>query len=123
VDLLGEQTEVREAVRRTTYTGKTYNSLDHIAQFFAERGKSVPVSAPAAAGAAEKHAQPAPASRPANKPKSHLRAGAVIEHPKYGRGTVLRVEGDGEEAKLTVHFQGHGMKKVIAKYARIRVEG
>ena len=35
----------------------------------------------------------------------------MIRHPKYGRGTVLRREGDGEDAKLTVSFPGYGLKK------------
>lgn len=122
VDLFGEQAEVRESARKTTYTGKTYNSLDHIAQFFAERGKSVPVSVPAAAAPAAPPPPPA-AKPPSTKRKAAVRPGAVIEHAKYGRGSVLRVEGEGEEAKLTVHFQGHGLKKVIAKYAGLKVEG
>jgi DNA helicase-2/ATP-dependent DNA helicase PcrA len=51
-----------------------------------------------------------------------LRNGSVIEHPKYGRGTVLRREGDGEDAKLTVQFAGHGLKKLVQKYAGIIVK-
>ncbi len=34
---------------------------------------------------------------------------------KYGRGTVLRREGDGEDTKVTVSFPGYGLKKLIAK--------
>ena len=33
-----ERYEVRQSVRRNTYTGKTYNSLENISQFFGERG-------------------------------------------------------------------------------------
>jgi DNA helicase-2/ATP-dependent DNA helicase PcrA len=50
-----------------------------------------------------------------------IRSGTVIEHPKYGRGTVVRKEGDGEDAKLTVSFPGHGLKKLIQKFAGITV--
>src|ERR1700737_3601990 len=39
VDLYGERQEVREAARRNLYTGKTFNSVENIQQFFAERGK------------------------------------------------------------------------------------
>jgi DNA helicase-2/ATP-dependent DNA helicase PcrA len=49
-----------------------------------------------------------------------FRAGATIRHPKYGRGTVLRREGDGEDAKLTVSFPGYGLKKLVEKYAGIQ---
>ena len=38
VDLSAEQHQVRETVKKTAYTGKTYNSLENISQFFAERG-------------------------------------------------------------------------------------
>ena len=38
VDLFLESHQVRETARRTTYTGKTYNSLENIAEFFRERG-------------------------------------------------------------------------------------
>ncbi len=37
-----------------------------------------------------------------------IRAGTVITHPKYGRGTVLRREGDGDDAKLTISFLDTG---------------
>ena len=43
---------------------------------------------------------------------------AMIRHPKYGRGTVLRREGDGEDAKLTVSFPGYGLKKLVRKVRR-----
>ena len=43
--------------------------------------------------------------------------GSSVNHPKYGRGTIVRKEGDGEDAKLTVMFPGHGLKKIIAKFA------
>jgi DNA helicase-2/ATP-dependent DNA helicase PcrA len=38
VDLTAERHEVREVVKKTIYTGKTYNSLENISQFFAEKG-------------------------------------------------------------------------------------
>jgi DNA helicase-2/ATP-dependent DNA helicase PcrA len=51
-----------------------------------------------------------------------IAAGAVIKHPVYGRGTVLRREGDGEDAKLTISFPGHGLKKIVEKYAGIKID-
>jgi DNA helicase II / ATP-dependent DNA helicase PcrA len=120
VDLFGEQESVREAARKNTYTGKTYNSLDHIAQFFTERGKSYPVAAPRRAEAAPPASSPPKPQAP--KAKRGMTAGAVVQHPKYGRGTILRKEGDGEDAKLTVSFPGHGLKKLIAKYAGLKTD-
>lgn len=241
VNLYAEQHEVRETVKKNLYTGKTYNSIDNIAQFFGERGMPVP------RGIAEKQQLEAPASVPSQgrpaasavpwtapgippappspkptaapvKPPAHLGAktppappvppapagngkskgrgeqqtlfsgfepetaekqpaelppwettpatpvvrrpavapsqvpapvqqrpvtppqtrpsvapapakrkrpfgaGSTVEHPKYGRGTVLRREGEGEDAKLTVSFSHYGIKKLVEKYAGIRVE-
>jgi DNA helicase-2/ATP-dependent DNA helicase PcrA len=48
--------------------------------------------------------------------------GSTVSHVKYGRGTVMRLEGTGDDAKVTVSFPGHGLKKLIAKYAGIKVE-
>jgi DNA helicase-2/ATP-dependent DNA helicase PcrA len=48
--------------------------------------------------------------------------GAVIEHPRFGRGTVVRREGEGEEAKLTVNFPGYGLKKLVQKYAGLKTD-
>jgi DNA helicase-2/ATP-dependent DNA helicase PcrA len=116
VDLIAERYEVRETVRRNLYTGKTYNSVENIRQFFAEKGMPAPrgLEAPPAA---PKPATPAP-SRTAKK----VRPGSTIEHAKYGRGTVLRLEGSGADAKVTVSFPGYGLKKLVAKYAGIEIE-
>ena len=51
-----------------------------------------------------------------------IRAGSRVRHPKYGSGTVLRREGDGEDAKITVSFPQHGLKKLIQKYATLTLE-
>lgn len=158
VDLTVERHTVRETVKRNTYTGKTYNSLENVQQFFAERGHAVDLPKlpkPAAAGV------PAPASAPVGPPgaamppvaprpavpsparppmaggmvsaaprppaagprtKRGLRSGSTVHHAKYGRGTVIRVEGEGDDAKLTVSFPGYGLKKLIAKFAGIKVD-
>jgi DNA helicase-2/ATP-dependent DNA helicase PcrA len=46
-----------------------------------------------------------------------LRVGARVRHAKYGNGVVLRSEGAGDDAKLTVSFPGYGQKKFVAKFA------
>lgn len=136
LDLHGERAQVRQAARRNTYTGKTYNSLDHISQFFAERGIVAPSLAPKPAQAAQPvsapvppvmraAAPPAPAARPHAGPKTGKRgisAGATVYHAKYGRGTVIRKEGDGDDAKITVSFPNIGIKKLIAKFAQLKAE-
>jgi DNA helicase-2/ATP-dependent DNA helicase PcrA len=121
VDLFAERYEVRDAARRNLYTGKTYNSVENIKQFFAERGM------PAPSGIAQQPVAPKTglSSKELPKPpqqKKKVGPGSTIEHAKYGRGTVLRLEGSGEDAKVTVSFPGYGLKKLVAKYAGIKIE-
>ena len=122
VDLYGERQYVRESARRNLFTGKTYNSVENIAQFFSERGVQVPsrVGTPAVQRQEAAPALRAPA--PTVKKPGGIRSGSQIEHPKYGRGTVVRKEGEGDDAKLTVSFPGHGLKKLVQKFAGITVK-
>jgi DNA helicase-2/ATP-dependent DNA helicase PcrA len=65
---------------------------------------------------------PAPKPAAPRKPATGvIRAGVTVAHAKYGKGLVLRKEGDGDEAKITVSFPGHGLKKLVAKFASLRV--
>ncbi len=117
VDLLVEQHEVRETVRRTAYTGKTYNSLENIAEFFAARKAAgqAPASPPPQPPPAPKTPAALPRRPPAPREKSII--GSTIRHPRYGKGTVVRREGEGEYAKITVSFPGYGLKKLVERYA------
>jgi DNA helicase-2/ATP-dependent DNA helicase PcrA len=121
VDLYAERHEVRETAKRNLYTGKTFNSVENIHQFFAERGQSAQAGAAAPAASAAAKAPVARAPQPPPRKKG-IRAGSSVRHPKYGLGTVLRREGEGDDAKLTVSFPGYGLKKLIEKYAGIQEE-
>ncbi|MBI4877657.1 MAG: UvrD-helicase domain-containing protein [Acidobacteria bacterium] len=123
VDLAAERWEVREAAKRNTFTGKTYNSLENIAQFFAERGVAAPRPPAPAPIEPPAPAAPKPVAAPAAAKKTRgCAAGAAVRHPRYGRGTVLRREGEGDDLKLTISFPGYGLKKLIAKFAGIQAE-
>ena len=52
--------------------------------------------------------------------KSPVQTGTVVEHPKYGTGTIVRREGEGDDAKLVVSFSRHGLKKLVEKYAGLK---
>ncbi len=120
VDLTAERWQVRQDSRKNLYTGKTYNSVENVAQFFKERGVNVPLRQPAQSGLFGNvpPAQPrAPLPKAPPPPKQPARTGTVVKHPKYGTGTIVRREGEGDDAKVTVIFQGHGMKKLVEKYA------
>ena len=47
--------------------------------------------------------------------------GTRVRHSKYGVGTIIDVEGEGEERKLTVSFQDYGPKKLIERYANLQI--
>ena len=82
--------------------------MENIQQFF-ERG-----DAGAAGGsvarlpkpAAQSVAHSAAGARRQAKQAKKFGPGSTIEHAKYGRGTVLRLEGSGDDTKVTVNFPG-----------------
>lgn len=50
-----------------------------------------------------------------------LQEGMMIEHQRFGRGTVLKIEGTGENTKATVEFVHSGTKQLLLKYAKFTV--
>ena len=98
-----QKTGLPGAQKAGSSPAKSPDSIDNIAQFFGGRGTygrpklEVPVAA-------------APAG---------LKKGSRVRHGKYGEGTVILREGDGEDAKLTVHFAKFGVKKLIEKFAQL----
>ena len=85
--------------------GQGTGSIDNIARFFG--GKPGTVARPAM-----EMQEPTGAVG--------LKKGARVRHAKYGDGTVLMREGDGEDAKLTILFERHGMKKLMEKFANLK---
>jgi DNA helicase-2/ATP-dependent DNA helicase PcrA len=129
VDLQTERYDVRQSAKKNTFTGKTYNSMENISQFFGDRG--MPFNGPKATAAQKSPPQPlprpgqtgAPLTKPlptVMPPRKGARPGMTVEHPKYGTGTIVRREGDGDDAKITVNFPRYGLKKLIEKYAGLK---
>jgi DNA helicase-2/ATP-dependent DNA helicase PcrA len=86
------------------------DNIANIARFFGSKSGS---------------ARPGTFARPAmDIPPAHgasgLKKGQHVMHAKYGEGTVLVREGDGEDAKLTVLFARHGVKKLMEKFANLK---
>ena len=50
-----------------------------------------------------------------------LQEGMKIEHQRFGRGTVLKIEGTGENTKATVEFVHSGIKQLLLKFAKFTV--
>ena len=87
----------------------TEASIDNIARFFGGKPGAGKLS-----GAVRPSIQvPEPRGAVGFKKGEHVR------HSKYGEGTVLMREGDGDDAKLTVMFNRHGLKKLIEKFANL----
>ena len=78
--------------------------------------------------------EPARPSRPASKSRTHVgrseaaRAirsngnpliGIRVRHKTYGVGTIIEVEEDGDDRKLTISFVNHGAKKLIERFAQL----
>jgi DNA helicase II / ATP-dependent DNA helicase PcrA len=89
---------------------KKPDSLDNIAQFFGGRG----AGGRGGAGFARPKMEV-----PLSPVAPGLTKGSRVRHGKYGEGTVILREGDGEDAKLTVHFARFGVKKLIEKFAQL----
>lgn len=49
-----------------------------------------------------------------------IEVGSWVEHEKFGRGTVINIEGSGTDAKLTINFHNEGEKKILLKFARLK---
>ena len=84
---------------------KSPDSIDNIASFFG-------------AGGGAKFSRPK-LDVPAQTGETSLKRGTRVRHPKYGEGVIAMREGDGPDAKLTVQFQRHGVKKLVEKFAQL----
>ncbi len=87
-----------------TYSGAAYNSVEDIGRFLADRGIGV---------------RPNAQGPPVQLPRGGLdvRLGQRVRHSKFGVGTVVHREGEGEGTKLTVSFPDYGLRKLMEKYA------
>ncbi len=54
---------------------------------------------------------------------SDLREGVTIEHQRFGIGTVVKIEGTGENTKATVEFRNTGTKQLLLKFAKFKIIG
>ena len=52
-----------------------------------------------------------------------LKVGSIIEHQRFGRGTVMKIEGTGENCKASICFDESGTKQLLLKFARFTIVG
>ena len=137
VKALKGETQIEKETPKATYTGKTYNSSDAIAEFFKMKKEGVQDSGfkvqdsgfreqeekPKAMSGFEKLKAAGSDQSKIQNPKAKIEngfvAGSHVRHAKYGKGLVLRREGTGDNVKLTVSFPGFGQKKLIEKFANL----
>jgi DNA helicase II / ATP-dependent DNA helicase PcrA len=50
-----------------------------------------------------------------------LTAGMLVEHERFGKGKVIKIEGHPPNAKATVDFMSHGQKQLLLKFAKLRL--
>ncbi|HEY6264121.1 MAG TPA: UvrD-helicase domain-containing protein [Candidatus Acidoferrum sp.] len=74
-----------------------------------------------AVAAPRKQASPSSLGRPATKrgDNAHPMLGRKVRHPSYGVGTIVGVEGDDEDRRVSVSFPGRGTKKFVERYAQL----
>jgi len=122
---------------KNLYTGKTYNSAEAIAEFFAKKRspqrhreteeteeteaetrlvRSLPEHEPRRSTINDQRTN----SKSEISEPHGLVPGSHVRHEKYGRGLVLRREGSGDNVKLTISFPGFGQKKLIEKFAKLQ---
>ena len=114
--------------KRRTPGLKTHDSVSAVADFFKSKGIKVDLPATASAAAAPPKAArngAAPAAPKLGQGAKEMRKqgpfarGTRVRHRKFGVGVVQMREGDGPNAKVSVYFQRHGLKKLVAAYANL----
>ncbi len=112
---------------KNVYSGKTYNNVDAIADFFklknssnnSDETSSQPTISKPTAYDKLRAISDANQAKPKIREPEGIVAGSHVRHPKYGKGLVLRREGVGDSSKLLVSFPGFGQKKLIEKFANL----
>ena len=106
----GGKDEVARTTVKPEYTRRPVQNLRPVAtQFVADpKPRLVPI----------RHEAPRPQSAIGN---IGLQEGNVIEHQRFGIGTVIKVEGSGENTKATVEFKNAGTKQLLLKFAKYTI--
>ena len=102
------------------------NKLIEITDLRAYRATSVSRPTPGRSGGYR--APGAPAATPTGvhyefEADEVMQVGRIVAHPTFGRGKILQVSGYGESLQLEIMFTGLGVKKIMAKYAKLTVIG
>ena len=90
------------------------------AAVFGTNAKTAP-SAPVNSRRGSANAATSSANIPSDLSNAPIKEGNVIEHQRFGIGTVIKVEGTGENTKATVEFRNTGTKQLLMKFAKYKI--
>jgi DNA helicase-2/ATP-dependent DNA helicase PcrA len=108
----------RRGIFGNTVSNRPSRFLDEIPGWFKKNQLSERFNSPAPA---RFYAAPTSAAPPPlQATDSEYRVGSIVSHDKFGRGTVLSVEGAPNDWKLTIRF-ADGVKKIMTKYAQLTI--
>jgi DNA helicase-2/ATP-dependent DNA helicase PcrA len=52
---------------------------------------------------------------------SEIQVGQKVEHPRFGFGSVLNIDGSGDDSKAVIEFEGLGQKTLVLKFAKLMI--
>lgn len=124
--LFGDEPETSHTSGRSSVSGRSSLSEGNFksvralnaAKRYMETHSSHPASRSTESSAASVSSS---AASSAGSSSCGLQEGMKIEHQRFGRGTVLKIEGTGENTKATVEFVHSGTKQLLLKYAKFTV--
>ena len=120
--LFDDEPESSRTSSRSSLSEGNFKSVRALnaAKRYMETHSSHPASRSTGSSAASVSSSSAAASS-AGSSSCGLQEGMKIEHQRFGRGTVLKIEGTGENTKATVDFVHSGTKQLLLKYAKFTV--
>lgn len=118
--LFGDEPETSHTSGRSSLSEGNFKSVRALnaAKRYMETHSSHPASRGTGSSAASVSSSTASS---AGSSSCGLQEGMKIEHQRFGRGTVLKIEGTGENTKATVEFVHSGTKQLLLKYAKFTV--
>ena len=51
----------------------------------------------------------------------NISIGTIVEHVRFGKGSVIRIEGSGADTKAEINFSNGGLKKLLLRFAKLKV--
>jgi DNA helicase-2/ATP-dependent DNA helicase PcrA len=52
---------------------------------------------------------------------ANLEVGTLVEHVRFGKGKILKIEGIGADTKAEIDFENGGLKKLLLRFAKLKV--